>query len=380
MKLAVIIIYYLLLLYIISIDAYYKRLIKIDKIRINSVSDTINSNNNKEKCLFSFGVIADIQYADSDDALNFQQTKIRRYRQSLKIFEDAVDHWNQMKEENNILFSIILGDILDGKCRSLNNRDKCYNDFLQVQAKKEIDYHYCFGNHCHYSFSRKELHNNFLCENNYGEKMNAVGIPKYTTPNKLYYDFSPMKGWRFISLDSYDVSCIGASSAENKIKAHSLLSENNPNDLEISGSWFDNLPIDKYRYVPYNGGCSTRQLHWLEDVIQKSKKNEERLIIFSHQPIHAVDKPQSLNWNSEEIKSILSKGDVRAFFAGHDHDGQFDTDNKIVHIVPPAPLEVEENQKAFGFISVFNDKLVINWTGKLPSKTKTPWLQEILFT
>lgn len=338
-----------------------------------------NSNSNDEP-LFSFGLIADIQYADCDDTMNFQQTKMRRYRQSLKIFRDASLYWQQKKDEDNILFAVILGDILDGKCQSLNNRDKCYNDILDItKTVNDIDYHYCFGNHCHYSFSRKELHRNFVNPNNYGESKNSIGIPKYTTNSKLYYDFSPVPGWRFISLDSYDISLIGASSAENKIKAHDLLSENNPNDLRISGSWFDNLPFDKYRFVPYNGGVSTRQLRWLEDIIIKSKKNNEKVIVYAHQPIHAPDKPQSLIWNSEDIKRIISKGNVVAFLAGHDHDGQFDIDNGITHIVPTAPIEVDDNDKSYGIVSVFPNKIKIKWTGKIPKKTRLPWTEELLF-
>jgi manganese-dependent ADP-ribose/CDP-alcohol diphosphatase len=201
-----------------------------------------------------------------------------------------------------------------------------------------------------------------------------LGVPRYTSPSKLYYDFSPVPGWRFISLDSYDVSLIGASSAENKITAHHLLSENNPNDLNISGSWFNNLPFDKYRWVPYNGGLSSKQIMWLDDVVQKSKKNNEKLIIFSHQPIVAVDKPQSLMWNCEEVKKVISKGNVVAFLAGHDHDGQFDLADGVLHMVPTARIEVAENEQSFGYISVYsNDRIELNWTGTTPTKTRKAW-------
>ena len=109
--------------------------------------------------------------------MNFQQTKMRRYRQSLSIFNDACHHWNNNKDNHNIMFAIILGDIMDGKCQSLNNRDKCYNDIINITSKyNNIDYHYCFGNHCHYSFTRKELYHNFLNGNHYGDAQNSIGI------------------------------------------------------------------------------------------------------------------------------------------------------------------------------------------------------------
>lgn len=56
---------------------------------------------------FSFGVIADIQYADIDDAMNFQKTKVRRYRNSLKIFKDAAHYWKSIPQ---LSFNIILGN------------------------------------------------------------------------------------------------------------------------------------------------------------------------------------------------------------------------------------------------------------------------------
>jgi len=38
-----------------------------------------------------------------------------------------------------------------------------------------------------------------LSNNNY-ESQNSIGIPRYTSRSKLYYDYSPCIGWRFISL------------------------------------------------------------------------------------------------------------------------------------------------------------------------------------
>lgn len=48
--------------------------------------------------LFSFGVIADIQYVDAPDAMNFQKTSIRRYRQSFEIFKKAILNWSSMSK------------------------------------------------------------------------------------------------------------------------------------------------------------------------------------------------------------------------------------------------------------------------------------------
>ena len=66
---------------------------------------------NKE-LLFKFGIISDIQYVDLPDALNFQQTKLRRYRQSLDIFQKAITNWISSVDEVEIKFVLILGTVL----------------------------------------------------------------------------------------------------------------------------------------------------------------------------------------------------------------------------------------------------------------------------
>eukprot|EP00966_Prymnesium_polylepis_P276803 6395248-Prymnesium_polylepis.1 len=46
---------------------------------------------------FTFGIIADIQYCDCDDATNFAGTETRAYRDSLRQTRLAVDSWNDHK-------------------------------------------------------------------------------------------------------------------------------------------------------------------------------------------------------------------------------------------------------------------------------------------
>ena len=292
--------------------------------------------------LFAFGVIADIQYTNAPDAMNFQGTRLRRYRQSLQIFAKAVEHWNVVSQsahlENKFTSSIILGDILDGKCASLQSQELCLADVLRIAEESKHKFHFSFGNHCHYCFDRRQLYEDILqhktsvlhefsingindSSSKHNGEFNRRSYKALTiAPDKLYYDWSPMKGWRFVSLDSYDVSIIGASSLENQAIAKSLLAANNPNNLSESGTWFNNLPFDKSRWVPYNGGCSEQQIKWLQETLESSRQNNERVIIFCHQPIWSPFKPQSLIWNSEEILNIIhASGNVCLWLAGHDH-------------------------------------------------------------
>ncbi|KAK3259762.1 hypothetical protein CYMTET_31255 [Cymbomonas tetramitiformis] len=61
-----------------------------------------------EDPLFTFGVIADIQYADIDDGASFSGTP-RFYRNSLNVLAEAVGAWRK----RDVDFAIQLGDIID---------------------------------------------------------------------------------------------------------------------------------------------------------------------------------------------------------------------------------------------------------------------------
>jgi manganese-dependent ADP-ribose/CDP-alcohol diphosphatase len=192
----------------------------------------------------------------------------------------------------------------------------------------------------------------------------------------LNYSWVPAPGWRFISLDSYDVSLIGSASKCRKELAKNILALHNPNDLTVSGGWFTNLPRDKLRYVPYNGGVSDSQLTWLQQTIHSSNIKNEKVIIFSHQPVFSPDRPNSLIWNAEQVLALLHSypGTVVMWLAGHDHGGQCAVDTQgIYHLIPPAPIECEEGDTAFGVVEVLADQLRLRWHGNSPRKTWHPW-------
>ena len=63
---------------------------------------------------FRFGVIADIQYCDCDDASNFAGTEVRKYRGTLAQTRRAVEHWNALSEPAAACV-LNLGDIIDGQ-------------------------------------------------------------------------------------------------------------------------------------------------------------------------------------------------------------------------------------------------------------------------
>ena len=73
----------------------------------------------RSRHLFSFGVIADVQYADSEKRLNFEQVNWRCYREALGHLTDAVQVWNNSPGGHKVEFVLQLGDLIDGinKCQ-----------------------------------------------------------------------------------------------------------------------------------------------------------------------------------------------------------------------------------------------------------------------
>ena len=327
----------------------------------------------KRSPIFKFGIISDVQYADSEDAMNFQGTQMRRYKNSLRIFESAIRSWNSLPGLDGISCAVCLGDQLDGKTASTKSQDVCVSDFLNTAASLKAPIYFCYGNHDYYTFDRKNHYRHFTPGLDSSRMQKTIG--GFCSPERLYYDWSPFPGWRFVLLDSYDISLIGSSSAEHLGIAKEILKKNNPNDLTISGGWFKDLPRDKYRFVPYNGGISQVQLVWLHDVLTKANGLNEKVVFFCHQPIFSPNKPQSLIWNSEEVLDLIHQfKNTYMWIAGHDHGGQYVVDDfGIHHIVPPAPLECTLEETAFGHIEVYDDKFVLNWTGKGPDRSILPW-------
>lgn len=346
----------------------------------NRIAAPRSQNRKYFSSLFKFGIIADIQYVDLVDSPNFQGTRIRRYRQSLSIYQEAARYWKQ----NNVDFSILLGDLIDGRAAMDKSQMQCLQNILDIAEQGTPVSYYCFGNHCHYCFSRPTLHNTLVTPNILkGRNYSSHDFPANDeVKNQLHYHFSPYPGFRFISLDGYDVSLIGPSRDAYKENASALLREHNHNDLSLGHTWFQGLPRDKLRWVPFNGGIGEEQLQWLQRTLTLAKQHQEKVILFCHQPVYAPTRPNSLVWNAEEVLQLLwSFDNVVMWMAGHDHGGQSYLDEKgIVHLVPPAPIECELGEKTFGYFDVFQDHLRLHWVGKSPvSKSFQPWPEMIPF-
>ena len=330
------------------------------KIEFDTVSDDVCT-------AFSFGIIGDTQYVDADDGTTFDGKTVRMYRQSLWSLKEACNSF----KDSGVICCILLGDIVDAKCAHLGIAEQCLREILDTVKESHLVWHYCIGNHDLLCFTRKELH----------QKLIPRIVQNFSKSSQLYYDLCPYQGYRFIFLDGYEISTIGASSDKNAHKAEKLLQSKNANLAIPGGGWFEGLsPMDQ-KYVPFNGGLTDEQLAWFDNVLQLSSEMGERCCVFSHMPCYfPCCRPSGIMWSSEEVLRIMHKrpGTVAAFFAGHDHDGGYAMDSMgIHHIVPPSPLECGVGEPAHGHVTVHNSSQIsqsffeLHWTGRIPDSTPT---------
>lgn len=308
------------------------------------------------QCLFSFGVIADVQYADKDDNWNYHETFMRYYRGAVDGLMEAVKAWNG---DEDIEFIVNLGDIIDGFNTRTNNSDNAMtlvvselNKFTRGPVYNVI------GNHEHYNFDRLTIY----------ERLNAA--PK----GSPYYQFQPHPGFTFIILDTYDLSVIGPGGDAEKELAEQILWTRNSSDDGNNpvGPGGVKLQGVERRFVAYNGGIGPQQLLWLEACLGEAERRGDKVVLFGHTPGH----PDSANyggllWNFPEMFTLLRRFTcVVAWLSGHDHPGGYAQDEESgVHCVTlEAVLETEPGVDCFGRVDVMEDRLVINGRGRLTSR------------
>lgn len=171
--------------------------------------------------MFSFGIIADVQFADIDDGMNYLRTSRRFYRNSVALLRDAVRHW----EETRVSCVIQLGDAIDGHNKSRDASERALDTVMAEFEKSSVDVHHVWGNHEFYNFSRETLMASSL--NSAGK----AGAGSDLIADDIYaYEFSPAPGFRFVLLDAYDVSVIGRDArSEKHQQAMKLLQKHNSN-------------------------------------------------------------------------------------------------------------------------------------------------------
>lgn len=182
----------------------------------------------QEVPLFTFGVVADVQYADLDDGYNYSQTRKRYYRTSLQLLRNAVESWSQSKTTGvKPEFVLQLGDIIDGFNKDRGDSERALDAVLRELSSGPAEVHHVWGNHEFYNFSRSELLRSRLNTALHTDR-SLSGVPD--RPDIYAYHFSPFPGFRFVVLDAYDVSLLGVEeTSERYLNALSLIKQHNNN-------------------------------------------------------------------------------------------------------------------------------------------------------
>ncbi|KAK3132643.1 hypothetical protein QOZ80_6AG0525580 [Eleusine coracana subsp. coracana] len=258
---------------------------------------------NKAAPFFSFGVIADVQYADIPDGRSFYGVP-RYYRHSLAVLRRAVTSWNNTQTQpGGVSFCINFGDIVDRHCpkdKSLSAVREVLDAFGELAGGRPT-YH-MLGNHCLYNLPQSSSSTRTTSARWAGPRTTRqprrhCGSSKRTTPT--------------------------------------------PTRTAPTGS-------------PAPPGASWRTT--------AASARGEKVVVCGHLPMDpGAAFPESLLWNYNEVMGVVHRyGCVKACFAGHDHQGGYCVDSHGVHHrALEAALECPPGTSAFGRVEVYRDRLVL---------------------
>ncbi|ETI52997.1 hypothetical protein F443_04011 [Phytophthora nicotianae P1569] len=322
--------------------------------------------------LVTFGLVTDVQYADVENGWDFHHISQRYYRNALPQLQATVEEWLRVaKSGTKLHFAVNLGDLIDGKNRpastsrqALESAKAAWTPFQDAVGPV----HHLVGNHELYNFPASVIQKELLYQPPRASK---------DAPQRSYYDFQVPEApkFRFIVLDCYGMSILGREKSDPVYQeAMALLRRVNPNENLNSPT---GLVEEQRRFVAFNGAVDREQMKWLEDTLVKATEAEENVVVFTHVPIHPSTSPTplSLLWNYPEVLELIRRfACVRVVFSGHSHaDGYVyaheGMHNKGVHfVVCDAILECAPSETAHALVHVFEDRLVVQGYGKIPTR------------
>ncbi len=273
--------------------------------------------NQSQQPLFSFGLIADVQYCDCDPA------GTRFYRTSPEKLRKAVGSFRK----DTVAFIINLGDLIEKDFNS-------YSTVLGILDSSGIKTWHCAGNH---DFSVEPRH--------------KKRIPVLQPAKKGYYSFNYDR-FRFIVLNGNEISTYASNKATIIREARRLM-EKLKSEGEINA-------------IDWNGGISKTQLGWLEKELKQSLLNNENVFLICHFPVY----PDNIHnlFNYKEVLSILENySNIIAWFSGHNHSGNYGNLN-MIHFVTFKGMVETESANSFAVIEVYRNRIWIKGNGREKSQ------------
>ena len=267
---------------------------------------------------FEIGIIADCQYCNCDSQNN------RFYKQSTEKFKSAIEKLNT----KTLDYTIHLGDFIDRNFES-------FDTVLPIWNTLKSEKYHVLGNHdFSVSDSLKHL------------------VPAKMGLKHRYYSFLK-NNWRFIVLDGNDLSYHGAISNTKKKETDSLFNLLKNEDIPNLQTW--------------NGGLSSDQLQWVKEELNNAKNKNELVGFYCHFPAGRDGETHNL-WNYKQFLQLIGNYDnVKIYFNGHNHDGDYIQVNGVHHLTFKGMLDTEQTT-AFATAKFTKDSIFIEGYGREPSR------------
>ena len=234
----------------------------------------------EEKPLFTFGCIADAQYADKATRGS------RHYRNSLKKLADCVADFNK----RDLAFVIHLGDFIDRDFAS-------FDRILPVYNRLKATHYHVLGNHDYVVADDKK-----------------ADVPAKLGMKSRFYSFT-IDRWRFVCLDGNDVSFQASTKGTEKYnKAREMLAKVKAAKAPNAYNW--------------NGAIGDKQMAWLRGELTAATKEKQKVIVFCHFPVY----PRGAHnlWNDAQVVTLLESFPCTvAYMNGHNHSGSYGKKNGV---------------------------------------------------
>ncbi|GAB4817700.1 hypothetical protein N2152v2_004746 [Parachlorella kessleri] len=288
--------------------------------------------------LFSFGVIADAQYADLD--IGDTEGRQQRFREVPGKLRSALAELKALQPP--LSFVMHLGDIINGNITEHQSHAEfnLISGIFEAGLGPDLPAYHVLGNHC-LSVPRQTV-------------LRRLGIPQ-----SCYYSLPLPHSWRLVVLDTTEMS------------GHSGYPEGSKQQREAQ-AFLAAHPMSKAdpQMSSWNGGVTRRQLAWLGDTVRQAEEAKERVIVASHHQVApGAARATHLAWNYKDILQVLlSSPAVKLALAGHDHLGGYTNIDGKHFVTLEAMLEAPSGSNAYGVVQVLEDRVVIEGRGTVTSR------------
>lgn len=270
--------------------------------------------------LFSFGIIADPQYADVAPRPDMG----RYYAQSPQKLDEAIAVFNTQ----DLAFVVTLGDIVDHGWENFDNVLSCYDKLR------------------HRSIMLPGNHDFAVAPQHLGKIHARLSMPS------PWHDFT-VGQVRFVVLDGSDVSLFAPPQGDPR--------------RELAAQRLDVLKqAGAINAQHWNGSFGQEQVMWLSDKLDAADAAGETVIIFCHYPLYP-DNAHNM-WDAAQTLELLSAhGCVKAWFCGHNHVGNYGLVGNM-HFVNFKGMVDTLDENTFAIADIFEDRIEIRGFGREESR------------